>query len=414
VHNNKKYFMKNFLSLGLKDFIVSSNVDSTNKSMSCINNYNNIFFDKMISLILKKRVKNLAISNRIFSKMSMGLLLLVVSIVFQQNAMAQLKGVSTAVTPYILPVASGVTTTSLLTVPEKIAGYKMVGIPDGLGAYDNNDGTFTLLINHELGATLGVVRAHGALGSFVSKWIIKKSDLSVISGSDLITSAYGWNTATQSLNPMPSTIAFSRFCSADLPVVNAFYNPTTGLGTQSRIFMHGEEGSPTGYQVATVVSGIDAGKAYVLGKFNVSTNGAGLTGVGAWEVALANPYPQDKTIVAANNDGGTGIMNNSVCIYQGVKTNTGTEVDKAGLTNGNLKFVNVTGSTVEIARATNITSGTAFTLNATTSTTFSRPEDGAWDPNDFSKYYFVTTDRYDQVSDGVGTNIGRSRLWRLK
>ncbi len=29
----------------------------------------------------------------------------------------------------------------------------MVGIPDGLGAFDNHDGTFTVLMNHELGNT---------------------------------------------------------------------------------------------------------------------------------------------------------------------------------------------------------------------------------------------------------------------
>ena len=32
----------------------------------------------------------------------------------------------------------------------------MVGIPDGLGAFDNGDGTFTVLMNHELGNTQGV------------------------------------------------------------------------------------------------------------------------------------------------------------------------------------------------------------------------------------------------------------------
>ena len=105
--------------------------------------------------------------------------------------------------------------------------------------------------------------------------------------------------------------------------------------------MHGEEGGATGYQLATVVTGPDAGKSYVLGKFNLSTNGSGLDGVGAWENALASPYPQDKTIVIGNSDGGTGIMTNAVAVYVGTKQTTGTEVDKAGLTNGTLKFVNV-------------------------------------------------------------------------
>jgi hypothetical protein len=42
---------------------------------------------------------------------------------------------------------------------DSVDGYRMVGIPDGLGAFDNGDRTFTLLMNHELGSTLGAVRA---------------------------------------------------------------------------------------------------------------------------------------------------------------------------------------------------------------------------------------------------------------
>ena len=164
-------------------------------------------------------------------------------------------------------------------------------------------------------------------------------------------------------------------------------------------------------------TGSNAGDGFILGKFNLSTNGSGLTGVGGWENLLANPLAQDKTIVIGNNDGGTGILSNSLAVYVGTKQSTGTEVDKAGLTNGVLKFINVTGNPVEInnntTRATNITSGTTFTLSGTASTTFSRPEDGAWNPLNPSQYYFVTTDRLDQVSDGVGNQIGRSRLWRL-
>jgi hypothetical protein len=85
--------------------------------------------------------------------------------------------------------------------------------------------------------------------------------------------------------------------------------------------------------------------------------------------------------------------------------------------NGMLKFVSVTNNPVEVvnstSRVTNIVSGDAFTLADTASTYFSRPEDGAWDPKDHSKFYFVTTDRLDQVNDNVGAQIGRSRLWRL-
>jgi hypothetical protein len=46
-------------------------------------------------------------------------------------------------------------------------------------------------------------------------------------------------------------------------------------------------------------------------------------------------------------------------------------------------------------------------------TAFLRPEDGHWDPDHPGEFYFVTTDRFDQTKDGVGSQIGRTRLWRL-
>ena len=123
-------------------------------------------------------------------------------------------------------------------------------------------------MNHELGSTLGAVRAHGSRGAFVSKWIVDKEhdDGAVRQRSDEERLPLG-RSDTRSRSSAPATFAFQRFCSGDLPAVTAFYNPATGLGTQERLYMHGEEGGP-GNQVATVVTGPSAGNAYVLGKFN--------------------------------------------------------------------------------------------------------------------------------------------------
>jgi RTX calcium-binding nonapeptide repeat (4 copies)/Calx-beta domain len=324
-------------------------------------------------------------------------------------------GVSTSVTPYLIPaiLGSGVSLTSILTVGDSIGGYKLVGSPDGLGAFDNGDGTFTVLMNHELANSSGVVRRHGGKGAFVSSWVINKSDLSVVSGGDLIQNVYAWNSVTQKSNSTISTVNFNRFCSADLSPVTAYYNTATGLGSQERIFMSGEEGSSTGYQLATIATGVHKGDSYILGKFNP----IGVPGIASWENALANPFAQDKTVVIGNNDGGSGIYNNAIALYVGTKQNTGTEIDKAGLTNGSIKFVNVAGNPVEIAdvttSGTNITDGTAFTLSTIASTTFSRPEDGAWNPLNPNQYFFATADRFDAVTEGISTQIGRSRLWRL-
>jgi len=66
-------------------------------------------------------------------------------------------GPSSSQSPYILRSQSGVVTQAILTVgdsvnlkPDGVTPYRMVGIPDGLGAFDNGDGTFTLLMNHEI------------------------------------------------------------------------------------------------------------------------------------------------------------------------------------------------------------------------------------------------------------------------
>jgi hypothetical protein len=345
-----------------------------------------------------------------------GALLVSAAVVGGAALSAQFKGPSSSKTAYAIPVLPVAQTAAILSVGDTIGSYRMVGIPDGLGAFDNGNGTFTLLMNHELGNTLGFVRAHGSRGAFVSKWTINKSTLEVLSGSDLIQQVYLWDAGTQRSFASGTTYAFSRFCSGDLPAVNAFWNPETGRGTRTRLYMHGEEGG-TGYQQATVVNGPDAGKSYTLGKFNLNSNGSGIDAIGAWENALANPYPQDKTIVVANSDGGTGIMTNAVAVYVGTKQTTGSEVEKAGLMNGTLSFINVVDNPVEIVntttRATDISSGARFFLSSTSSTTFSRPEDGAWNPRNPREFYFVTTDRLDNVADGIGSQVGQTRLWRL-
>lgn len=326
------------------------------------------------------------------------------------------QGPSSSAAPYLQATAPGVSFTSILTSGDAVGSYRLAGLPDGLGAYDNDDGTFTVLMNHEMRETLGVARAHGGIGAFVSEWIIDKNSLSVLSGGDLIKKVYD-----ASGNLVATPVNFSRFCSADLPLRSAFYNNKSKLGSKARIFMNGEEGGATGHAVAHVASGRDKGSSYILGKFNPLAPAA----VAGWENLLANPGSGDKTVVVGTNDGGTGIMTNTVAVYVGDKTNVGSEVDKAGLTNGVMKFIKVegandaSGATADeilnaTTRETRIVSGTAFSLSDAVTdsvTTFSRPEDGAW--ADAKTFYFVTTDRLDTTDLAGGTQQGGTRLWRL-
>ncbi|MFN0067740.1 MAG: hypothetical protein ACKVYV_08910, partial [Limisphaerales bacterium] len=175
---------------------------------------------------------------------------------------AQHIGPSTTTAPYVLPSQPWLETTSILSVGDSVNNkpdgtpYRMVGIPDGLGAYSNGDGTFTALMNHELGSSVGVDRAHGSKGAFVSKWVIDEKTFQVKSGSDLIQSVQKWDNGTSTWVPAAGTLqnAIGRLCSADLPLLEAFYNPITGRGTQERIFMNGEEIGAEGRAFGTVVS----------------------------------------------------------------------------------------------------------------------------------------------------------------
>jgi hypothetical protein len=349
---------------------------------------------------------------------------------FASGAIAQTTGPSSSSSPYVVPTAAGWSVTSILTVGDAAAnGYRMVGIPDGMGAYDNNNGTFTVLLNHELGTTAGVARAHGSTGGFVSEWVIRKSDLAVLSGGDLAsshlvwdnvanvyTSGIGkrWDAATNSYVASAASEAnsFARLCSADLPAVSAFYNAASGLGTTSRIFMNGEETGAEGRAYGFVATGADKGKAYELNRL----------GKFSWENSIANPYSGDKTVVIGFDDSTPG----QVYVYSGTKTNVGNEVDRAGLTNGNLRGIKVNVAAAQGGASGNLEQGQingAFStvavntsVNGATQQTdarangiteFARPEDGHW--VNASTFYFVTTGG----TPGTGVAAQTARLYKV-
>src|SRR5262245_38709304 len=62
---------------------------------------------------------------------------------------SQAIGPRTVTEPYLLPSITGAKTVSILTVGDSVGGYRMVGIPDGLGAFRTGRDEFTLLMNHE-------------------------------------------------------------------------------------------------------------------------------------------------------------------------------------------------------------------------------------------------------------------------
>lgn len=314
-------------------------------------------------------------------------------------------GPSTSTAPYLVTLEPNVTITSLLTAGDALPGSTtgvFGGIPDGIGLLDNGDGTLTLITNHEFNNAAGTVRDHGSIGAYVETIILDKTTLEVISGDDAIKTLYLWDDVNDTY--VTGTTAFSRFCSGDLAEVTAYYDAVSGLGTTARIYLTGEESGVEGRATATIVTGDETGNGYELP----------FLGNLAYENLTANPLAQVKTIVAATDDG----QNGQVYIYVGDKQATGTEIDKAGLTNGQLYGIKVAGFANEINDTA--VSGT-FTLELITDaanktgaqidaeseaadvTSFLRPEDSAWDPENPNTLYFTTTNSF----------TGNSRLYKV-
>jgi Ca2+-binding RTX toxin-like protein len=314
-------------------------------------------------------------------------------------------GPSTTTSPYILAAEPNVRFTSIITSGDALPGGGVfAGVPDGIGAFDNGDGTITVLVNHELGGTAGIVRDHGSIGAFIDKLVIDKATLEVVGSGDLIQSVNLWNDVTDSY--VVGTTAFQRFCSGDLPVTSALYNANDGLGTQVHIYLTGEETTPEGRATATIVDGPNAGNTYELPYL----------GNLAFENVVANPYAQDKTIIALDDDSSPPNGLGQVYIYVGEKQATGTEIEQAGLGGGDFYGIKVAGVTAE-SNGTPINS--TFTLEAIGPggdvsnmtgaqiesesitdgvTAFLRPEDFSWDPQNPNVAYFTTTNSFDGVS----------------
>jgi hypothetical protein len=281
-------------------------------------------------------------------------------------------------TAWLRPLIPGWEVRPLLTAGETAAdGYRMAGIPDGLGAFDNGDGSFTLLMNHEIRPELGVVRAHGSRGAFISRWVFDIETLEAQKGSDL----------TQST--VPAGIAFSRLCSADLPPLSAFLDPASGKGYPGRLFMNGEEDKSGGRAFAHGLDGI----SYALPDL----------GRIAWENVLVHPAADEKTVVMGLDD----YMEGLVLLYLGNKRYDGNPIEQAGFAGGNLYALQVKDARFIPVRLQGAAQLDGRTLRAQAraagASIFPRPEDGAWDTRNANVFWFSTTDKPG----------GDSRLYRL-
>jgi len=258
--------------------------------------------------------------------------------------------------------------------------YALSGNVDGMGYMDNGDGTFTLLMNQEhynfgggdAAQASNSPRKLGNSGSFIASWKIDKHSGEVLSGEDFIDSVDFWdgsayyNKTDLSLYTHPDTL--ERFCSATLAPESAFYNPATGKGTQERIFTTGEEsdgyesfisyyhgisnkgggyregdfevdvpqllengGKTLGRAFAVMVTGEEKGKAIelpALGKVR-------------FENIVPRAHAMDKTVIVITDDSKPNKSKPAadggfVMFYQGEKRTTGSTIERAGLSDGQL------------------------------------------------------------------------------
>jgi len=364
------------------------------------------------------------------------------------NIKSPSRGPSSSANPYVVPVASGVRTISLITSGDTVGGYRYVGIPDGLGATRQKN-TLTVYNNHELGAERGVPRKHGEKGAFVSQLTIDARTGRVLAGEDLIDQGVDyWNYITQTysatygadkitspagVNPRDAgvvttpavtgppavpaviardtfaaqTAAFNRFCSSSLSAAGQFLNRRTKTGYEGRIYFANEEGGDNSRSFGVTTDG----KAQQLPRL----------GLFSWENTLAAYNRSSTTVIAGMEDAAGG----QLWIYSGTKSRRGTAFDKAGLTNGvnfvidaddesvktDAEFRTTFGkgkpAAVDLSEVDWDQSGAAQNREAAADgLTLNRIEDGAWDPRKPNDLYFVTTE------GGRGADVPTGRTGR--
>ena len=171
--------------------------------------------------------------------------------------------------------------TSLITNGEFTNGtapgsvYVPPGIFDGQGAFANGDGTYTLLVNHEVGASVGYAYTAEGLnasvtGSRISRFIVDiDADDNAANGfqSRIVSGGLAYDKVIGD-----DTNGFDRFCSANLVEANSF---GVGRGFADRVFLTGEEvfggGGGVFYALDTASSDIHQVKAFGKGTWESAT-----------------------------------------------------------------------------------------------------------------------------------------------
>ena len=335
---------------------------------------------------------------------------------------------------YVLSKNSAVDIKVIATVGDAVTGTMVRGIPDGMGAYDNGRGGISLLSVHEVSTSnafaLKGKSTTAPWGTSITKFTVSKTTKGVTKVENFMQKVNFYNYTTGKYQetpvgaaPVGATPGFfdwgiSRFCSATYAAAGTFIH--NGIGYAGGLFLSGEE---TG----------DESRGFA---FDEEGTGYQLPRMGM--LSFENIMPSLKkganTVAIASEDGSA--TDSQLYVYAGKKQSTGTPVDQAGLTNGDLHVLNIPSAKSDNLFRTTIglnkkvaaefvkvdwnTTTSAFAKESREKgTSMARVEDGHWDPSNPNVFYFVTT---ESNKDPIATapnpatpTVSRDggALWRL-
>jgi hypothetical protein len=323
---------------------------------------------------------------------------------------------------YLISASDGAALTVIATTGDTISGEVLRGIPDGMGALKNADGTLTLLSNHEISTSADIANKKdtGTWASSISKMTFDPTTKKITKIENWMKDMSYYNYTTEkwgstweqslpvgtpekdSYGAIIGTNGINRLCSGDLVAAGGFSytekdaktKKTVTYGYKDAVYLTGEEGSE------------DQSRAFA---FDANGNGIQLPklGLAPWENFLTKPGTGKTTIVMGNEDGNA--TDSQLYMYVGTKQTTGANfAEKAGLTNGKLYTIALenyrTDNAVRAAAKgtkikvgfneinTNPKYGKLGAMSQANGTTFSRVEDGEFDSKNPNVYYFVTTE----------------------
>lgn len=269
------------------------------------------------------------------------------------------EGFITSKRSQLKALQAGVQIKPILTTGDSVGiGYQMAAIPDGLGSFDNGNGSFTVFMNHELASPNNLTDAR------VSKLMIDKANLNVLKGE----------------YPINGTEGYKRFCAATLA--------TRRDGFSAPTFLTNEESTDGKFGGISLAINGRTNQKYKLpwvGRFS-------------HETTLAVPG-YNKIVLVSTEDDAPGrvymyIANNETELYAGRGKLYVFKGDIAKTPADFGKGDTVTGRFIPITQVENRTAETLRTaVDAKEAMIFSRAEDIDHDVKNPKTLYFASTGR---------------------